>query len=377
MSDNNFTPDQIIRVYEPDIQNYKKSAIECIEDGWISNHGRFVEEATNKLKTIVNIPYCILMCNGTCATHFLFLSIKYKYPNINKIYVPNNCYVAAWNAVLMEYDINQMNLLKMDIDTWNIDTSEEYIKTLDTNSAMLVVHNVGNIINIPRLKKIRPDIIFVEDNCEGMFGKHENSFSGMSTSSLCSSCSFYGNKIITTGEGGAFFTNDEDLYNYVKSAYAQGQTKQKFLHDTHAYNYRMTNIQAGFLYDQLNNLDNILQNKYKIFNNYENLLEPLIAANKIKLMKKEENTLNAPWMFTLRIVNNKYDINNLIDIFKKENIDIRPFFYPINNHKHLEVIKNDDSISYLLNREIIMLPSSPTITYQEQSYIIRKLIDII
>ena len=65
------------------------------------------------------------MSSGTTATHCLFIALKYKYPNINKIYVPNNCYVAAWNCVLMEYDYNQLSVMKMDIDTWNIDTSED------------------------------------------------------------------------------------------------------------------------------------------------------------------------------------------------------------------------------------------------------------
>ena len=152
-------------------------------------------------------------------------------------------------------------------------TDEKYIKSLEENSAILIVHNLGNIINVPRLKRIRPDLIFVEDNCEGMFGKYEDIFSGMSESSLCSSCSFYGNKIITTGEGGAFFTQDEKVYNYIKSVYSQGMSETKYLHNLQAYNYRMTNIQAGFLYEQLNDIDNILLNKNKIFKKYDLFLQ--------------------------------------------------------------------------------------------------------
>uniref|UniRef100_A0A6C0J4M9 DegT/DnrJ/EryC1/StrS aminotransferase family protein n=1 Tax=viral metagenome TaxID=1070528 RepID=A0A6C0J4M9_9ZZZZ len=125
------------------------------------------------------------MTNGTCATHCLFLALRFKYPNIKKIYVPNNCYVAAWNAVIMEYNINCLEVMKMDNYTWNISTNKKYIESLDKNSAVLIVHNLGNIINIKNLKRIRPDIIYVEDNCEGMFGKYEDSYSGMSDSSLC------------------------------------------------------------------------------------------------------------------------------------------------------------------------------------------------
>lgn len=360
----------MINIYNPNINNYKKSAFKAIEDGWISNHGKYVELGNNKLKEITNTNYSILMSNGTCATHCLFLSLKFKYPTIHKIYVPNNCYIAAWNAVLMEYNIKQLEVMKMDINTWNISTNEDYIKSLEENSAVLIVHNLGNIVNVPRLKIIRPDLIFIEDNCEGMFGKYEDSSSGMSVSSLCSSCSFYGNKIITTGEGGAFFTQHEDIYNYIKSVYSQGMSDTKYLHNVHAYNYRMTNIESGFLYDQLNDIENILENKYKIFQNYNNLLEELVKLEKVKLMNIEDNTKNSPWIFSLRIIGNTRSIEETIQFFKENNIDIRPFFFPINAHEHLKTIENNDEVSYVLNKEIIMIPSSPTITYEEQKQVV-------
>uniref|UniRef100_A0A6C0JAK2 DegT/DnrJ/EryC1/StrS aminotransferase family protein n=1 Tax=viral metagenome TaxID=1070528 RepID=A0A6C0JAK2_9ZZZZ len=360
----------MINIYEPSIDKYKESAINAIKEGWISNHGKLVELANEKLKSFINSKHSILMSNGTCATHCLFLALKFKYPNINKIYVPNNCYIAAWNAVLMEYNIKQIELMKMDINTWNIATDEEYIKTLNENAAVLIVHNLGNVINVPRLKRIRPDLIFVEDNCEGMFGKYEDMFSGMSESSLCSSCSFYGNKIITTGEGGAFFTQDKSVYNYMKSVYSQGMSETKYLHNVYAYNYRMTNIEAGFLYDQLNDVENILENKYKIFQTYDNLLEGLVKLGKIKLIKKEENTKHSPWIYALRILDNTKTIEETSEFFKSNNIDIRPFFYPINAHEHLKMVENDDETSYVLNKEIIMIPSSPNITYEEQKLVV-------
>jgi perosamine synthetase len=360
----------MINIYNPNICNYTNSAIDAINCGWISNHGEFVKKSTNQFSEFLNIPHVILMANGTCATHCLFLSIKYKYPNINKIYVPNNCYVAAWNSLLMEYDESIIDVMKMDLETWNICTDDDYIKSLDKDAAVLIVHNLGNIVNVPRLKNLRPDLIFVEDNCEGLFGKYENINSGTSNSSLCSSVSFYGNKIITTGEGGAFLTNDTDLYNYIFKVYSQGLSSKRYLHDTHAYNYRMTNIQAAFLYDQLNDINNILNNKKQIFSNYEKLLKNLIESNKVKIFKKEENTENSHWIFSLRIVDNSLSIEETYDFFKNKGVDTRPFFYPINAHGHLKNIKFDDEISYKLNSEILMIPSSPDIKYEEQEYII-------
>lgn len=359
----------MINIYEPNIQNYKKSAIKAIESGWISNHGEFIEISTQKLKKLLNIKHAILMANGTCSTHCLFIALKFKYPHISKIYVPNNCYVAAWNSLLTEYSENIISVLKMDICTWNICVDEDYIKNLDTNSAILVVHNLGNIINVPRLKRIRPDIIFIEDNCEGFTGKYENIYSGTSTDSLCSSISFYGNKIITTGEGGAFLTNDDDVYNYILKVYSQGMSAIRYLHDTHAYNYRMTNIEAAFLNDQLDDFEIIINNKRNIFNNYKNLLKPLIETNKIAIFNEEPNTTCANWIFGLRLINNKKTIEETNNFFKSNNVDIRPFFYTINKHQHLKNILFDDDIANILNNEIIMIPSSPLITLDTQNYI--------
>jgi perosamine synthetase len=363
----------MITIYDPEIGKYTKSAIEAIHSGWISNIGEFVEKSTNKLKEILNCEYAILMANGTCATHCLFLALHYKYPDIKKIYVPNNSYVAAWNTALMVYNIDQLSVMKMDNNKWNINTDEEYIKSLDADSAVLIVHNLGNIINVPRLKRIRPDLIFIEDNCEGLFGKYNSIYSGTSTDILCSSASFYGNKIITSGEGGVFMTQHKDIYDHIKKVYSQGMSSTRYLHDVHAYNYRMTNVQAAFIYDQLHDLSNIIAKKINIFANYETLLDGLIKTNKIKLFEKECNTENAHWMFAVRILGNTKTIEETIYYFRENGVDIRPFFYPIHKHGHLATIENNDVISDLLNQEIIMIPSSPNITMEEQ----QKVIDVL
>ena len=134
-----------INIYNPNIAPYTKSAIDAIESGWISNHGKYIGLATEKLKEIMKCKHVILMANGTCATHCLFLALKHAHPAIAKIYVPNNAYVAAWNAALMEYSDCQLSVMRMDAPTWNICTDENYIATLDPNAAVLIVHNVDNV----------------------------------------------------------------------------------------------------------------------------------------------------------------------------------------------------------------------------------------
>ena len=365
--------ENFIPIYKPQLENYTKSAIKAIESGWISNHGEYIELATNKLKQILNIDHVILMSNGTVATHCLFLALKFKYPEIKTIYVPNNVYVAAYNCTLMEYSIDSIEVMKIDSDTWNICMDEDYIKSLKPQSAMLIVHNLGNIVDIEKIHRIRPDIVLLEDNCEGIFGKYNGIFSGTSVNSLCSSVSFYGNKTITTGEGGAFITRYQDVYDYIKKVYSQGMSNIRYIHDVHAYNYRMTNIQSAFLYDQLNDIETILKRKQEIFDIYTNLLESLIKNNKIKLQKIDNNTNQAKWIYAIEILSKNMDsIEDTFNFFMEHKIEIRPFFYPYHYHLHLKQISCHDDIemSKNLNKSIILIPSYPQITLNQQKFIV-------
>jgi perosamine synthetase len=361
-----------IQMYEPYLDKYKASAMNAINSGWISSLGEYIDLASNKLKEVLNAKYVILTNNGTSATHCLFLALKYKYPLINKIYVPNNIYVAAWNCALMEYNEDQVEVMKIDIASWNIVTEEQYILSLDTNSAMLVVHNIGNIINVPKLKRIRPDIIFIEDNCEGLFGRYENVYTGCSEATLCSSISFFGNKTITSGEGGAILCSDQNIYEYLKKVCNQGNTNKRYIHDVLGYNYRMTNIEAAFIYDQLCDIKHILDLKKGIFNNYELLLKNLLMNGKVQLQKVEDSVERAHWMFGIKIINNG-SFEKIQKYMNECGVEIRPMFYPINAHKHLHNIKidNDDNEqAIILNRECIMIPSYPSLEFDEQKHII-------
>lgn len=365
----------MIPIYSPYLEPYKKSALEAIESGWISNHGIYIEKATQKLKEILNVKYTILMNNGTCATHCLFLALKFRHPEISKIYVPNNVYVAAWNSALMEYSKEKLEVLPIDEETWNMREDEEFLSTLDSNSAVLIVHNLGNIINVPRLKRLRPDLIFIEDNCEGAFGEYEGVKSGCYEGSLCSSMSFYGNKTITTGEGGAFVTNHDDVYDYISKVYSQGMSNIRYLHNVHAYNYRMTNIQAAFLYDQLCDIDNILLRKQKVFDEYDKLF------NNTKLIRQKvnENIKRANWIYAVRIPDNSMSPTETFNFFREQGVETRPFFYSFEKHLHLENLKSyhkiNKEISNKLTNEIVMIPSSPLITFEEQKIVTDSIIN--
>ena len=203
----------MISIYKPyKIEYSKKYVIEAIDNNIISWTGKYVNKCEQLLSQITKIPYVLLTNNGTSATHCIIKAIKYKYPSCKKIYIPNNCYIAVYNTVLLEYNDTNIEILPIDKETLNINL--DILNELEYNACLVLVHNIGNIIPVHEIKRLRPDLIIVEDNCEGFMGKYNKQYTG--TMCLASSISFYPNKHITCGEGGAFMTHDIDVFNYIK-----------------------------------------------------------------------------------------------------------------------------------------------------------------
>ncbi len=286
----------MIPIYQPYFNEKNlEYAHKAIDSGWISSQGEYLDLAKNKLKELLGCKRLILTNNGTTATHLLALALKYKHPHINKIIVPNNVYVAAWNSFLFDKNY-ELIPIDSDLHTWNFDISK--IKPLiDENTAILVVHNIGNIVNVPKLKLEFPNTVILEDNCEGFLGKYDNKYTG--TESFASSISFFGNKTITSGEGGAFITNDDDVFEYINKIKSQGQSNEKFIHDVLGYNYRMTNIQAAILYGQLDSLSEIKEKKHRIFNRYKLIFNNIdgISFQQIDPDTEHAHFVNIPKQF--------------------------------------------------------------------------------
>lgn len=354
----------MIPIYKPYLpKDSVKYAYHAIETEWISSIGEYKNLASNKLCKILNAKKCLLVSNGTTACHLLIKALKYKHPNVNKIIVPNNVYIAAYNSILFDGQTHfEIICIDANIDTWNADYS--LLKELpDENTAFYVVHNMGNPVNVPALKRKFPNSIFIEDNCEGLFGEYEQLCTG--TESLCSSLSFFGNKNITTGEGGAVLTNDVVVYDYIHKIHGQGQTNTRFVHDVLGYNYRMTNIHAALLLGQLEYYDQIKEEKTRIFNTYKKHLSNI---PRVYFQQEENNCVHSKWMFGIRIKDNEgYDKTR--SFFESKGIETRPIFYSINNHAHLNHIVCDCSVANLLNKECVILPSYPELREVDIEYI--------
>ena len=357
----------MIPVYKPFLT--KKSleyAHKALNSGWISSHGKYIEIVKDKLQDLLNVKHVLLTNNGTSATHLVAKCLKYKYPNIQNIIVPNNVFVAAINSFLFDKEF-KLYANDASLETWNMS-----FENLQDPEAILVIHNIGNIINIENIKNMYPNAVIVEDNCEGFLGKYDKKkYSG--SLSLASSISFYGNKNLTSGEGGAFITNDADIFEYARCIHGQGYSDTKFLHKELGYNYRITNIQAAILLGQLEIMPDIMKKKNDLFQCYFNHFSKI---HNVKLQKIDFETEPANWMFGVRVIGGNFQIAK--SIFEKNKIEIRPIFYPIDMHSHLEknssIVFNYDkklNNAKLLNNECIILPSYPDLKKDEIKHIFK------
>lgn len=357
----------MIKIYEPyKISNSSEKVKKAIDNGNLTFQNVEFDDIRKKLTSLHHGVSTIPVFNGTCATHLAFKIMKMKLPKLKKIIVPNNVYVAAWNSMLMDGEIE---LIPIDADdlTWCVDInllSDEISKSNPEETGILIVHNLGGIVNVPSLIRKFPYHTFIEDNCEGFLGKYENKLSG--TASLASSISFYANKTITCGEGGALISNS-NFFDEICRLQSQGQTKTRYVHDIVAYNYRMTNIQSIMLLSQFELIDEILLKKKKIFETYKQEL-----SKSFEFQKSENNTKHSGWMTSIRLRGRNYhsDIEKLITTF-----ETRPMFYPMSAHNHLKKFSNkkNEIVSSLLSKECFMIPSHPNLNENELEIIIKTL----
>lgn len=377
----------MIPVYKPYLPaNSLRYAHEALNSGWLS-HGPYLEKTTSKLKEILGVKNLLLVSNGTTANHLLVRAAHKFYPSINRVLVPDNTYIAAINSWLFDNQPYQIDVCPPSLDTWNFDCSEfeAWAKNLTHPAFVFAVHNLGNIVPVPVLQKKYPNLFFLEDNCEGLFGSYEEKFSG--TSAIGSSISFFGNKNITCGEGGALILRDAEMLEYLSCLHGQGQSKTRFLHSELGYNYRMTNIQAAILYGQLEIVSEIKERKEEIFSRYRTFVND---NKKISTQKIEQNTEHSNWMFGVHLDSLNPEINNYPKIekyFFDRKIEIRPMFYPLteqpslknyfdaqNNQLNPRInFISDSKKAKTLHHTSFILPSYPGLTPEEQKHILNVL----
>lgn len=357
-----------IRLYDPIIGSQeKKYVLDCLNSKWISSKGKYINKFEKKFANFIKIKHAISVANGTTALHLALLALNIK--KNHEVIVPSFTYIAPVNAI--KYVGAKVRFIDSKLSTWQLDETK-LLKVINKKTkAIIVPHLYGQINEIEKIKSIckKKNIYLIED-CAEAFGcyykkKHLGTFGDIST------FSFFGSKTITTGEGGMVTTNNKKLADKIYSLKTVGVDPNKnYWHNIIGYNFRMTNICAAIGLAQLNNVQNILKNKIRVFKIYKKFLN----ISKLNFNHEIPNTKSSFWIITIFLQNKIYR-DKLIKKLKKNKIETRTTFNPV--HKmpmyYDKSYKNLFPNSVILSNTGISLPSGPELKENE----IKKICNLI
>ena len=373
MNNNNFIP-----VNTPLLKgNEKKYLNECIDSGWISSEGPFVEKFEKAVAKVVNRKYSVAVSSGTAAIDIAISALKIK-PG-DEIILPTHTIISCISQIIR---IGAKPVLVDSCkNSWNMDVNLIEKKITKKTKAIMVVHTYGLPVEMDKILHLskKYNLYIIEDSAEmiGQYYKDKpcGSFGDISI------FSFYPNKHITTGEGGMCLTNNIDIYERCRS-YRNlcFQKNKRFVHREIGWNYRMTNMQAAIGLAQLENLKLHVNKKREIGNTYFNALKDL---KNIQLpLKTTSYADNIYWVFGLVLNdNNKLNAEKVIEILSKNGIGSRPFFYSMHMQPILKKMKIFDNqkypVSEYLSENGFYIPSGLGISKDEIKNVIEKLIFIL
>lgn len=311
-----------IPIYQPDLGgNEKKYVNECLDTSWISSRGRFVTEFEQRFAERIQVEHAASVSNGTVALHLALMALGIG-PD-DQVIVPTLTYIASANAVA--YTGATPVFVDSLRDTWQIDPEDVRRHITPRTRAIMPVHLYGQACDMDALAAIaREHRLFIVEDCAEAFGtmykgRHVGTFGDIST------FSFFGNKTITTGEGGMVVSNDKTLIERARHLKGQGlAAHREYWHDVVGYNYRMTNIQAAIGLAQLERADEFIGRKRELAARYTAALEGL----PVEVHKEATDTVHSYWMFSI-LVDRADQRDALRQHLREDGIETRPLFYPM------------------------------------------------
>ena len=343
---------------------------DCITTNWISSKGKYVRKFENIFEELHPNYYALAVSNGTNALHLALAAMGIK--SGDEVIVPDSTFAATINAVL--YCNAKPVICEINNETWCIDEYE--IKSLITSKtkAIIPVHLYGQPANMKEIIKISNDnnLLILEDCAEAIGSKIGNKRVG--TFGDCSTFSFYGNKTITTGEGGMVLFKNKKHFELGKLLRDHGMSNnRRYWHEIVGFNYRMTNLQAAVGVAQMERFEEIIIKKREIFNFYNQNLTNLDGILKMPLYSND--FYNSSWLYTL-ILDSYINREELINKLNQQGIELRPSFCslsempPYKDFRKSLCLKN----SYLLSKNGVSLPSSIMLNKIQLKFIVQSFI---
>ena len=314
-----------IPIYQPDLSGDElRYVTDCLESTWISSLGKYIDRFEQSFASYCGTDFGVSCANGTVALHLILAA--YGIGPGDEVIIPTLTFVATANAV--RYTGATPVFVDADAITWNMDPALIEERVSPRTKAIIAVHLYGHPADMDPIMDLaeKHHLIVIEDAAEA----HGAEYKGRRVGDLghAAAFSFYGNKVITTGEGGMVVTSDGDLAERARFLKDHGMSKEKrYWHPEVGFNYRMTNIQAAIGLAQLKRIDQIIERKRQIAAWYN---EMLADCPGVVLPPEAPWARSVYWLYSVLISDEaKIDRDQLMVVLREMGIDSRPFFYPM------------------------------------------------
>ncbi len=358
----------MIPVFAPWLSdNVRRYVLDCVDTGWISSLGEYVPRFERDFARFCEAGHAVATSNGTTALHLALVTLGIG-PG-DEVLVPDLTFVATANVV--RYTGATPVLVDVHPVTWGLDPAAAARKVTPRTRAIIPVHVYGHPVDLDPLLELgrRHGLKVVEDAAEA----HGARYKGRRVGALgeIGAFSFYGNKIITTGEGGMVVTSDGALAERARFLRDHAMDpRRRYYHPEVGFNYRMTNIQAAIGCAQLEQAESILQRRKVIAAAYEAGLADIAGLVRPPAEAWAENVY---WMYSVLVEPAfGHDRDAVRERLRARGVDSRPFFVPLHE---LPPYRADAPfpIATRLSRTGINLPSGTGLTADEIATVCRAL----
>lgn len=315
-----------IPVAVPDLTGNEEAYVaDAVRSTWISSTGAYVKRFEQEFATLCDSRFAFSVCNGTVALHLALLALDVR-PG-DEVLVPSLTYIATANAI--RYVGAEPVFVDVDPATWCIDSNRLEDHMTPRTRGIIPVHLYGHPADMDAINHIAGvhGLWVIEDSAEAHFARYK----GRKVGSLAqlSTFSFYGNKLITSGEGGAVTLNDPHTALRVRTLRGQGMDPdRRYYFPVTGYNFRLTNVACALLCAQLERRMEIWERRSQIFVRYRELLADIPGVD---FQPVAEWATPTPWLFSITIDENRYGRtrDQLIANLAEQGIETRPFFIPL------------------------------------------------
>jgi len=310
-----------IPIYQPALTGREREyVLDCLDSTWISSKGKYIPLFEEGFAKAVGVSHAAAVCNGTVALHLALVALGIG-PG-DEVIVPTLTYIASVNAIA--YTGAVPVFVDSLADTWQMDPADVERKITPRTRAIMAVHLYGHPCEMDALCAIARErhLFLVEDCAEAIgtryHGRHVGVFGDIGP------FSFFGNKTITTGEGGMVVSNDKTLHDRAVHFKGQGlAAHREYWHDVIGYNYRMTNICAAIGLAQLEQLDPFVARKREIGERYRRNLK----GSSVTCHQEAPGTTHSHWMCSI-LVEREAQREPLREHLAGCGVETRPVFYP-------------------------------------------------